>query len=230
LRPQPAKVKKGVKSTKVKLGTRVALVASTIYTWLVRVRNVPLTKTAHKLKASKPLVVALRRAVLSFKKKLSKPVTFGDILLILMVLAFFLWLFWPHRVIAEDSPHPPKIVDMKPIQAVEHTEQAQASYIPVKAPEPVQKPVAAPVVVSNADCNSYGAAAAQLIARESGCNPNAVNRSSGACGIAQELPCGKSGCGLGNGACQLAWMNSYVLGRYGSWENALAHSLKYSWY
>lgn len=75
-----------------------------------------------------------------------------------------------------------------------------------------------------------GEAAMALILKESGCNPNAVNRSSGACGVAQELPCGKSGCSLGDGACQVKWMNSYVLGRYGSWANALAFHRSHNWY
>lgn len=69
-----------------------------------------------------------------------------------------------------------------------------------------------------------------LISRESGCNPNAVNPSSGACGVAQELPCGKSGCSLGDGACQVRWMNGYVHSRYGSWANALGHSYRHNWY
>lgn len=72
--------------------------------------------------------------------------------------------------------------------------------------------------------------AQELIRRESGCNPNAVNPSSGACGVAQELPCGKSGCSLGDGACQVKWMNSYVLGRYGSWANAVAWHDAHNWY
>lgn len=72
--------------------------------------------------------------------------------------------------------------------------------------------------------------AQELIRRESGCNPNAVNPSSGACGVAQELPCGKSGCQLGDGACQVIWMNSYVLGRYGSWGNAVAFHNANNWY
>jgi hypothetical protein len=67
------------------------------------------------------------------------------------------------------------------------------------------------------------ASARALIMAESGCNPNSYNRAgSGACGVAQELPCGKSGCSLGDGACQVRWMNGYVLGRYGSWANAWA--------
>lgn len=72
--------------------------------------------------------------------------------------------------------------------------------------------------------------AMELIRRESGCNPNAVNPSSGACGVAQELPCGKSGCSLGDGACQVKWMNSYTLRRYGSWAGAVAHHNSHNWY
>lgn len=70
----------------------------------------------------------------------------------------------------------------------------------------------------------------ELIRRESGCNPNAVNRSSGACGVAQELPCGKSGCSMGDGACQVKWMNGYVMSRYGSWANAVGFHNRNNWY
>lgn len=70
----------------------------------------------------------------------------------------------------------------------------------------------------------------ELIRRESGCNPNAVNPTSGACGVAQELPCGKSGCSLGDGACQVKWMNTYVLARYGSWANAVGFHNRNNWY
>ena len=72
--------------------------------------------------------------------------------------------------------------------------------------------------------------AKELIRRESNCNPNAVNPSSGACGVAQELPCGKSGCSLGDGACQIAWMQRYVNGRYGSFANAIAFHNAKGWY
>lgn len=72
--------------------------------------------------------------------------------------------------------------------------------------------------------------AKELIRRESNCNPNAVNPSSGACGVAQELPCGKSGCALGDGACQVAWMKRYVTGRYGSFANAIAFHNRNNWY
>lgn len=72
--------------------------------------------------------------------------------------------------------------------------------------------------------------AIELIRRESNCNPNAVNPSSGACGVAQELPCGKSGCSLGDGACQVKWMNSYVLRRYNTWAGAVHFHNVNNWY
>jgi hypothetical protein len=74
------------------------------------------------------------------------------------------------------------------------------------------------------------ASAMTLINRESGCNARAVNASSGACNVAQELPCGKSGCTLGDGACSVRWMSQYVIDRYGSFSGALAHSNQYGWY
>jgi hypothetical protein len=69
-----------------------------------------------------------------------------------------------------------------------------------------------------------------LIDKESNCNPYAVNASSGACGIAQELPCGKSGCKWGDAVCQVKWMQSYVFNRYGSWEKAVRFHERNNWY
>lgn len=94
------------------------------------------------------------------------------------------------------------------------------------------------VAVATGNCDTWiaeagiteVASARELIRRESNCNPNAVNSSSGACGIAQELPCGKSGCGLGNGACQVKWMAQYVYARYGSFANAIAWHNAHNWY
>ena len=102
----------------------------------------------------------------------------------------------------------------------------------------VSKPAVAGAVAVSGSCADWiaqagvsdVASAVELIRRESGCNPNAVNSSSGACGIAQELPCGKSGCGLGNPVCQIKWMQSYTVSRYGSWANAIAWHNSHSWY
>ncbi len=53
-----------------------------------------------------------------------------------------------------------------------------------------------------------------MVQKESGWNPNAVNRSSGACGLAQALPCSKLGADWSNPVVALNWMNGYVNGRY----------------
>lgn len=62
----------------------------------------------------------------------------------------------------------------------------------------------------------------KLIAVESGCNPTVVNKSSGACGIPQALPCSKIAHCNWEPVCQLQWMDVYVKSRYGSWDAALA--------
>ena len=70
----------------------------------------------------------------------------------------------------------------------------------------------------------------ELVRRESTWNPSAVNPSSGACGLQQELPCGKSGCNLGDAICGLKWMQEYVNSRYGGWGQAVAFHDKMGWY
>lgn len=72
------------------------------------------------------------------------------------------------------------------------------------------------------------ASAYTIIMRESGCNPNAVNRSSGACGIPQALPCSKLG--TSDPVEQIRWMQNYVVSRYGSWAGAVAFWNAHSWY
>mgnify|MGYP000845851487 FL=1 len=68
-----------------------------------------------------------------------------------------------------------------------------------------------------------------LVQKESGWNPNARSRS-GACGLAQALPCSKVPGNPLNPADSLNWMHGYVMGRYGSWEKAVAHSKARGWY
>jgi hypothetical protein len=105
-----------------------------------------------------------------------------------------------------------------------------------------QKAVGAPQVASAAsgNCETWKAQAGiastpatrALIGGESGCRPNAVNPTSGACGIPQALPCSKMPCTLQDPVCQLRWMNQYVAARYGTWDNAYATWLSRSphWY
>lgn len=68
-----------------------------------------------------------------------------------------------------------------------------------------------------------------MVGKESGWNPNAVNKSSGACGLAQALPCSKLGPNWNNPVVALNWMNGYV-SRYGGWEGAYNFWLKNRWY
>lgn len=59
-----------------------------------------------------------------------------------------------------------------------------------------------------------------IISHESTWNPNATNASSGACGLAQALPCSKV---PGNGydpVANLQWASGYAVSRYGSWKGA----------
>jgi hypothetical protein len=64
--------------------------------------------------------------------------------------------------------------------------------------------------------------------RESGWNPNAMNSSSGACGIPQALPCSKIPDHSVQG--QIEWGFGYIAARYGDPLNAWAHSESYGWY
>ncbi|MGN7034248.1 transglycosylase SLT domain-containing protein [Microbacterium sp. P26] len=69
-----------------------------------------------------------------------------------------------------------------------------------------------------------------IVSRESGWNPNATNRSSGACGLVQALPCSKV---PGNGydpVDNLRWGTGYAVGRYGSWAKAYAFWTSNHWW
>lgn len=103
----------------------------------------------------------------------------------------------------------------------------------VEASQPVAKPVAAP---ASGSCQDWMVAAGvtdmanayTLIMRESGCRPDAVNRSSGACGIPQALPCSKLG--TSDPVEQIRWMQNYVVRRYGSWAGAVSWHNSHNWY
>lgn len=64
-------------------------------------------------------------------------------------------------------------------------------------------------------------AAINIASRESGCNPQASNPSSGACNVFQEYPCGKWG-GTGNLAGHIRGADGYAKASYGGWNGAWA--------
>ena len=82
---------------------------------------------------------------------------------------------------------------------------------------------------SNVPAESWGYAD-YMVQKESSWNPNAVNRSSGACGLAQALPCSKVPGNPHDPVNSLNWMNNYVNGRYGGWEGAYSFWLANRWY
>ena len=98
------------------------------------------------------------------------------------------------------------------------------------------------VVAVNGTCSEWLAQAGVtditnatwLINKESGCNPNAVNKSSGAYGIPQSLPAGKMASAGSdwetNPVTQIRWMQSYVMARYGSWSAAVQFHKINHWY
>lgn len=74
----------------------------------------------------------------------------------------------------------------------------------------------------------------KIVNHESGWNPNAVNKSSGACGLFQSLPCRKmASAGADyrtNYKTQVKWGLGYIKGRYGTPAKAWAFWQKHHWY
>lgn len=74
----------------------------------------------------------------------------------------------------------------------------------------------------------------KIVNHESSWNPNAVNKSSGACGLAQALPCSKmASAGTDyrtNYKTQLKWLIGYIKGRYKTPSKAWSFWQKHHWY
>ena len=69
-----------------------------------------------------------------------------------------------------------------------------------------------------------------IVGKESSWNPKIVNKSSGACGLAQALPCNKIQGDWQNPVIALNWMDSYVKSRYKTWESAYNFWNSHKWY
>ena len=69
-----------------------------------------------------------------------------------------------------------------------------------------------------------------IVSRESGWNPLARNPSSGACGLAQALPCSKVGAGATDPVVALQWQHGYVNARYGGYAGAYEFWQANHWY
>ena len=106
-----------------------------------------------------------------------------------------------------------------------------------EAVKPVQVAQAAPVGGTKADWmraagipESEWSYVDSIVTRESGWNPNAVNKSSGACGLGQQLPCGKWAGAWNDPVAALVAMSGYVKARYGGWAGAVAFWNANRWY
>lgn len=69
-----------------------------------------------------------------------------------------------------------------------------------------------------------------IVNHESGWNPTAVNPKSGACGLGQQLPCGKWAGAWDDPIAALVAMQGYALDRYKSWANAYSFWVANNWW
>lgn len=69
-----------------------------------------------------------------------------------------------------------------------------------------------------------------IISKESNWHPNSVNSRSGACGLAQALPCSKVPGDPMDPVNNLSWANRYAISRYGSWERAYNFWTSHKWW
>lgn len=69
-----------------------------------------------------------------------------------------------------------------------------------------------------------------IVTRESSWNPRAVNRYSGACGLAQAYPCSKLGPNWHDPVVALKWQYNYVTQRYGGYRQAYNFWVRNRWY
>ena len=123
----------------------------------------------------------------------------------------------------------------KQVKAKKESKIAQAAQATLQAATP--KAQASSVTGTKADWmtqagipESEWANVDSIVSRESGWNPNAVNKSSGACGLGQQLPCGKWAGAWNDPVAALRAMTGYVNARYGGWSGAVAFWNSRHWY
>lgn len=159
-----------------------------------------------------------------------------------LIIAFTLVTFYS---ITLNKPAQPEVQAKESIKTVQKAPKKAFKRKEVKDVTKKRKqPVEAPRVVQQNNISSNGScrdwirsagitdieSAYILIMKESTCNPNAVNPSSGACGLGQQLPCGKWAHQWNDPVGALKDMNGYVIARYGSWAGALNFHIANSWY
>lgn len=115
------------------------------------------------------------------------------------------------------------------LEAGRQAEIAAAQARAARAPTPASSGSPQVYESGSGDCSGVPAAAAYIYEKESGCRTWAVN--GGGCrGIGQACPGSKLPCGDYDFACQHEWFTGYMLGRYGSWDNAVAFWNRNHWW
>lgn len=131
----------------------------------------------------------------------------------------------------------------KPVKAVKKAKsqprkKATVKKTPKKSLEVVEKPKPTPVITGNKTVWMKQAGIPQdqwvyvdyIVSRESSWNPLAVNASSGACSLAQSLPCSKIPGDWRDPVNALKWQFGYVTARYGGYAGAYNFWVANHWY
>ncbi len=103
----------------------------------------------------------------------------------------------------------------------------------VNAPEQLEattEPLNTSQVHSEGTQDAEAQAKQYIYFKESSGNQYAINKSSGACGLGQALPCSKLPCELSDYNCQDVWFTNYMKNRYGSWTNAMQFHKVNGWW
>ena len=128
----------------------------------------------------------------------------------------------PTRIRADNAECLPPVQAQEPVASVARSEATPA---PVQVTGDKQSWLNASGISSE-----YWAYVDYIVTKESGWNPNAVNPSSGACGLGQQLPCGKWSGVWNDPIAALQDMNTYVNQRYGGWVGAHKFWIANNWY
>lgn len=142
------------------------------------------------------------------------------------------------RVAAEAAAKAQAEADAKRAAASQKSSRASARTAPPAAAGPVAsgspREIGLQMVLARGWSEAQFACLDKLYMKESGWNPNAHNRSSGAHGIPQALPGSKMASHGSdwqtNPATQIAWGLDYIAGRYGDPCGAWSHSQAKNWY
>lgn len=137
-------------------------------------------------------------------------------------------------------------VEVKQVNEIKPIKQEPVAPKPAPAPQPKQEvvkpqpaPQPKPVAITGTKTDWMRAAGIPedqwvyvdyIVSKESSWNPLAVNRSSGACSLAQALPCSKIPGDWRNPVDALRWQFGYVTARYGGYYGAYQFWVANRWY